>query len=229
MRDFYRKIGVWGDSVLKGVVFDEAKGGYRLLADGCAEGVARILNVPILNRSRFGWTIDKGLSQLERALGDGLDCDLVLLEYGGNDCDFDWEAVAADPDLPHQPHTPLPQFMDAYRQMIRMLRQHQIEPLLMSLPPIDGERYYEFIVSKGLDRDRILAFLGDIQQIYRHQESYSLAITGLAASEHCRYAPVREAFLSQRRFLDFLCADGIHPNERGHQLMQRVFTGLVPA
>lgn len=229
MLDIYRKIGIWGDSVLKGVVFDEARGAYKLLADGCAEQAARVLHIPILNKSRFGCTIDKGMRQLERSLGEGLDCDLVLLEYGGNDCDFDWAEVSADPSLPHQPHTSLATFKETYREMIRMLRQHQIEPLLMSLPPIDGERYFEFIVSKGLDRQNILQFLGDVQKIYRHQESYSLAVTGLAASERCRYAPVREAFLAARDCPGLICADGIHPNERGHLLMQQVFTGLVPA
>jgi len=229
MLDLYRKIGIWGDSVLKGVVFDEAKGAYRILAAGCAESVARVLNLSILNKSRFGCTIDKGMRQLERALADGLDCDLVLLEYGGNDCDFEWAAVATDPSLPHEPHTPLPQFKETYRQMIAMLRQNRIEPLVMSLPPIDAERYFEFIVSRGPDRNRIMAFLGDVQLIYRHQEAYSLAVTTLAATEGCRYAPVREAFLAARDCPGLICADGIHPNERGHELMQTVFTSLVPA
>lgn len=229
MLNLYRKIGIWGDSILKGVVFDEIKGAYKLLTAGAVESAARILNIPILNKSRFGNTIERGKGQLERSLKDGLDCDLVMLEYGGNDCDLDWAAISADPSLSHEPKTPLNLFKDTYRQMIRLLRQHGIEPLLVSLPPLHSERYFEFIVSKGLSRDNIMVYLGDVQQIYRHQESYSLAVTSLAASEKCLYAPIREAFLSVRNFPDYMCSDGIHPNEKGHELMQNVLTGLFPA
>jgi acyl-CoA thioesterase-1 len=227
MIDLNRKIGIWGDSVLKGVIFDEVKGVYELLAENCAAQISRILSTPILNKARFGCTIDNGFSHLERSIRNGLDCDLVLLEFGGNDCDFDWPAVSADPQLPHLPHTELGHFRQMLHEMITLLRQNQIEPLLMSLPPIVGERYFDFLVSKGLDRANLLHFLGDPHQIYRFHESYSLAVTQVAAMNRCLYAPVRETFLATRNSPDLICADGIHPNERGHLLMQQVFTAMA--
>ncbi|MEA4887978.1 MAG: SGNH/GDSL hydrolase family protein [Clostridiaceae bacterium] len=221
-----RKIGVWGDSVLKGVVLDDVRGTYQLLSDSCVHGVEQILGVTILNKSRFGCTIDKGCQMLERSLSTGLDCDMILLEYGGNDCDFNWPAVSADPALPHQPRTPLPVFLQTMQRMIDMLRSQNIQPLLMSLPPISGERYLDFIVERGSDRKQLLRFLGDPQQIYRFHELYSLGITRLASQNHCPYAAVREAFLTAGHCPDLLCRDGIHPNEKGHLLMQQVFTEL---
>ena len=227
MIEFTRKIGIWGDSILKGVVFDEVKGIYEMLADNCVERVSRILGMPILNKARFGCTIDKGFNHLERSIKNGLDCDLVLLEFGGNDCDFDWPAVAAEPDRVHLPHTDLENFKKILQEMITLLRGHQIEPLLMSLPPIVGERYFDFIVGRGLDRANMLHYLGDKHQIYRFHESYSLAVTQMAALNRCLYAPVRERFLATRNSPDLICADGIHPNGRGHQLMQQVFTDMA--
>lgn len=229
MIDIRKTIGVWGDSVLKGVIFDEIRGTYQLLANSCAALVGKIPGLTILNKSRFGSTIDKGLSTLEKSLASGLACDYVLLEYGGNDCDFDWAAVAANPAWPHQPHTPLRQFKDQLKSMIDLLRQNQIEPILMSLPPISGESYFNFLVSKGLDKQGLLEFLGDVQQIYRFHESYSLAVTELALRNNCLYIPIREAFLATRNSPDLLCLDGIHPNEKGHLLMHQVFSGMVPA
>ena len=228
MLNLYRKIGIWGDSIFKGVVFDEVKGAYKLLAAGAIESAARILNIPVLNKSRFGNTIGRGKGQLERALKDGLDCDLVMLEYGGNDCDLDWAAISEDPSLDHQPKTPLSLFKETFYQMIVLLRQYGIEPVLASLPPLHSQRYFDFIVSRGLNSDNIMSFLGDVEKIYRHQEAYSLAVTTLAATEKCLYAPVREAFLDVRNFPAYICADGIHPNEKGHLLMQNVLTGMVP-
>lgn len=223
---FLQKIGVWGDSVLKGVVLDEIRGTYQLLAHSCVRMVEQTLNVRIINKSRFGCTIDKGHEHLKKALDKGLDCDLVLLEYGGNDCDFDWPSVSADPLAPHQPRTPLPIFIKTLEEMVLLLRSHDIEPILMSLPPISGTRYLDFISSKGPNRDQLLVFLGDAQQIYQYHEWYSSSITHLAARQRCLYAPVREAFLEQGHCHQFLCSDGIHPNEQGHQLMLQVFTNL---
>lgn len=229
MMDLQRKVAIWGDSILKGVVFDDVKGAYELLTDNCAALVSRGLGLTIINRSKFGFTIDKGFENLARTLKSGLDADTVLLEYGGNDCDFDWAAVSEDPDQPHQPHTTLPRFRQILQQMIDLLRDHQIEPILMSLPPIVGDRYLDFLVSKGLNRDNLLRFLGDAHQIYRWHESYSLAVTQMAAANKCIYVPVRETFLTLRNSPDLICADGLHPNDRGHRLMQEVFTKLALA
>jgi lysophospholipase L1-like esterase len=221
-----QKFGVWGDSVLKGVILDEVRGTYRLLKSSCVQMVEQALNIQITNRTRFGFTVDKGYEHLKKSLDSGLDCDVVLLEYGGNDCDFDWVAVAADPQAPHQPHTPQPQFVETLQAMTQLLQAHDIKPVLMSLPPISGTRYLDYIVSKGPDRKRLLQFLGDAQQIYQYHEWYSLSITRLAARLQCLYVPVREAFLAEGHSDQMICLDGIHPNEKGHLLMQQVFTGF---
>lgn len=223
---FNKKIGIWGDSILKGVVLDEIKGGYQMLRDGCVQLIEKQLGISIINKSRFGCTIDKGEKLLVQALKKGLHCDYVILEYGGNDCDFDWPAVAADPGAVHYPNTPLPEFRLILKRMINELRQYGIEPVLMSLPPIYGPGYLDFLVDKGLDRQKLLEFLGNAWQIYQHHESYSLAVTETAGRSSCLYMPVREEFLKTKNSFDLLCPDGIHPNERGHKLMQQVLSAL---
>lgn len=220
------KLGVWGDSVLKGVILDEVRGTYKLLKESCVHLVEKALDVQIVNRTRFGSTISKGYTHLQKSLQKGLDCDFVLLEYGGNDCDFNWPAVAADPTADHLPNTPMPQFIQMLEEMVQLLKEHEIEPVLMSLPPICGQRYLERIVDQGNDRASLLQFLGEAQQIYRYHEWYSLEVTRLAARLSTLYVPVREAFLARMQKEDLICLDGIHPNEKGHQLMEQVFTSF---
>lgn len=223
------QIGIWGDSVLKGIVFNDSNGRYEILADHCANRLQDHLGISILNRSRFGCTITKGRLMLEKALADGLDCDMVMLEYGGNDCDFNWQEVSDAPEKIHKPRTERSDFVRQYRDMIEMLTHHGIKPLLMSLPPIDAQRYLDHLVAKGLNRDHLLAFLHDTQQIYRYHESYSLAITQLARETGCLYVPVRESLLASEDYLSLLCMDGIHPNEQGHRKMEQVFMKMAAA
>ncbi len=229
MLDLKKQIGVLGDSILKGVVFDEIRGTYSLLAESCGNLLQKTLGINIVNRSRFGSTIDKGRKMLEVSLKRDPDLSYMLLEYGGNDCDFNWDEVSRDPDAEHLPNTPLAAFKQNLDEMIEILKQKQIRPILMSLPPICGNRYFDFIVSRGRNADNILRFLGDRQQIYRFHEMYSLAVTRLAIEKDCVYVPMREAFLAERNSLSLICSDGIHPNEKGHRLMQEVFTQMALA
>ena len=55
---------------------------------------------------------------------------------------------------------------------------------MMTLPPIDGERYLDFLCRDNLRRDRILDWLGEPQMIYRHQELYADTAAEIALREN---------------------------------------------
>lgn len=217
------RITVWGDSLLKGVVLDDIAGRYRILKDNMVAQCARLLDLPILNRCHFGITSGKGKEIIINDLSKGKPCDLAVLEFGGNDCDYDWAKVAATPDAPHIPNTPLEEFEQNVQEMITLLKQQDIPILIPSLPPLHAQRYFDWITRNGLDRQSILQFLGDVQHIYRHHERYSLAITKVALQNNCHLVNIRDAFLQQKNYQDYICADGIHPNQKGHQLMRDTF------
>ncbi len=63
-----QKLGVWGDSILKGVILDDVRGTYRLLKSGCVQMVEQAMNIQITNRTRFGYTVDKGYENLKKSL-----------------------------------------------------------------------------------------------------------------------------------------------------------------
>lgn len=100
-------ITLWGDSVMRGVVYDEQRGPLGLLPENAAERASKTLGLTLHNRSRMGCTVTKGLSIMKRDMEAGMDSQAALLEFGGNDCDYDWAAVARDPEGDHQPKTPL--------------------------------------------------------------------------------------------------------------------------
>ncbi len=158
----------------------------------------------------------------------GYDADVVLLEFGGNDCDFNWAEVSEHPEREHQPNTPLDVFEQSYIAMISDLRRQHIHPLMMTIPPIDATRYLDWICHYGPDKTRILQFLGgDVQAIARFQELYSLSLFNIAAQTHTQIVDIRSSFLMRKDFPSLLCKDGIHPTEKGHQLITSVFADFA--
>jgi len=215
-----RSVCIFGDSVAKGVVFDTVRNKYSLLKESFANIVERQYNISIFNFARFGCTVSMGSDILTRHESELSRFDYTILEFGGNDCDFNWAEVASEPSADHCCNTPIPEFREKYRELIRRVRQNGGRPVLLNLPPIDSKRYFRWI-SRGLDCKSIMTFLGETDTIFRWQEMYSKAVEELAAAERVPLIDIRSGFLSQKNFSRFLCADGIHPNEKGHLLISK--------
>lgn len=223
VRKLLENISIWGDSLLQGVVLDEAQGRYSILENNCAAALAKKIGITVNNNSRFGCTAPKGMKSLTKALESDVEFSAAIIEFGGNDCDFRWEDIAAAPNTDHDPKTPLKQFINCYSDMITALKAKGVTPVLVSLPPLDAERYFDWITRGGLSRENILKWLGDVQHIYRWHERYSLAVSAMARKFSCHLVDVRDAFLSERDYSKLMCLDGIHPNQQGHALMESVF------
>ncbi|MDP4152790.1 MAG: SGNH/GDSL hydrolase family protein [Bacillota bacterium] len=221
-----KHIAVYGDSILKGVMLDPGSDHYYLAKQNNIKCIESLIPVTVQNNSKFGCTIEKGYRLLINALDSGLNCDVALLEFGGNDSDFNWAEVSNCPEDEHLPHTPLQVFEDTYYKMIKSVRDRGIIPLLMSLPPVDAEKYFTWL-SKGLNKDAILKWLGDVQMIYRFQELYSSTVTRIARETGCLFVDVRSRFLDHCNFKNLLCDDGLHPNEAGHSLIRGAFVDFA--
>lgn len=222
------RIRVFGDSIMKGIVYRKDDRRYETLATSAVSLLERQFSWKIKNTSLFGCTIQKGRMLLQRALHNQIDCDIALLEYGGNDCDFSWDRVAQEPHKEHEPHTPLPLFDKLLRLMVSDLRAHGVMPVLMTLPPIDGRRYFSHICRTGLDARAIFMWLGyDVQTIARYQERYSMQIATVARETGTALVDIRSSFLLRRDCRSLLCEDGIHPNAQGHALIGRTLADFM--
>ena len=216
-----KKAVLWGDSIGKGVIYDENRGRYVLSPFNAVSNIAEKLNVQIVNRCHMGMTTPQGLTMLERDCMKGVNAevDTAVIEFGGNDCDFDWSAISAAPREEHLPKTPFAQFTQNMRNMIAKVRSFGMEPILVNLPPINADRYFKFISGGERSPENILEWLGTTHQIYRYQERYSLEVDRIAQENGCRLINLRAAFLDLWRPDQYLCADGIHPNVKGQQLI----------
>ena len=216
---------IYGDSLLKATV-PEADGKYKFhLGEVMARyGEAAAM---VTNRAKFGATVEKGLALVRHDLDRGADATWALIGYGGNDSDYAWAAIAADPTARHLPRTALPRFSQLLGDTVSLLRDRGIKPVLMTLPPIDAQRYFDFF-SASLDRDALLTWLGEVGVIYRTQEMYSDAIAAFARREDVKLIDVRRLFLPDHHLRDLIAADGIHLTLPGyHRMMDALFTAVA--
>ena len=221
------QVVIYGDSIMKGAI-PEGASLYRSVLPRFLPRLAEKYDLAVTNRARFGCTIDRGYAMLQKDLQEKIPCQIALVEYGGNDCDFDWKAIATDPEGEHKPKTSIESFVKTLETMAENLLQKNIQPLLMTLPPVDASRYLSFICRDGLNRANILKWLGDSEQmIYRYQEMYSAAIMKLALRRRFPVVDVRSYFLDKHNYGDLISADGIHPSEAGYALIHRAFDDFL--
>lgn len=229
MRDgnMIKKVEIYGDSILKGIMLNKETGKYYFGTKDNIEKISNDFNVDIKNNAKFGCTITKGYHQLMKRLQSNTTCDAMILEYGGNDCDYDWAKIAATPNENFIPRTQINEFRQTYIKMIEALNSKNITPVLISLPPISAEKYINWICKDGINKESIMLWLKDVQRIYRVQELYSSEIDSIAKEYNCAFIDIRKEFLKKENLNNYLCEDGIHPNEQGHKIIANTIRNFM--
>lgn len=208
-----KTIYLFGDSIGQGVVADE-NGRYHI----CKNSWAALLEANhylINNYSGLGYTTANGLEKLKKV--DIEPGNICLIEYGGNDCDLNWNDVADAPSVYHQAKVEPKAFAGNLRSLIAESRDRGLIPVLLSPIPILAESYFKWITKK-YNKEAVLEYLVDIERIYRQQESYANIVRYEAQKAGCMFVDIRQSFLQQPDFPSLMCCDGIHINEQGHKL-----------
>lgn len=216
-----KKITLFGDSIPKGLYLE---GNKIMRIKRCAVNtVEETLQIKIDSRSAFGQTLGKCckkemFSDFFKSADPS--ADILAVSLGGNDCDYDWAEVAKDPFGYHLPKTPLPLFEELLEHLIETAARTGVATVFTSLPPIDSERYFRNVICAHADGEEVMKFFcGDVTNIARHQESYNAAVMKSALSAGAAFIDFRTEFLMKPDFLDYLSEDGIHPNQKGHDLI----------
>ena len=218
------KLCVIGDSITGGVVYRDDAARYVKCKESFVNLLAAALGMDVHNHSRFGCTSTAALERLGRYERDIADCDWTLVMLGGNDCDFDWPAVGADPDAPHECNTPIERFRGIYGELLDRIIAAGGRPIAMNPIPVFGRRYFRWI-SRRADAKGVMRFLGSTDSIEHWNEMYAIAVLREAAARNVPILDARSAFLFRRRFDPYFSADGIHPSAEGHR---RLYEYLLP-
>jgi len=221
IKDSYILIA-FGDSITKGIIYDEEKSKYATLKENFTSIIGNKIKGQVYNAGKFGSTIMRGVSKMYNDVIKKSP-DLVLIEFGGNDCDYNWEDIAKNPDNEYKPNTDISTFRETLLIMIDTLKNNHILPVLMTLPPLDPLKYFKWITKEdSFAEENILHWLGTKETLFNWHNSYNKIITEVANETSTMLIDIRTEFINSSNYSQFLCKDGIHPNIDGQSLIANV-------
>ena len=137
---------------------------------------------------------------------------------------YDWKAIAADPSGKHEAKMDLVAYKALYINKIAQARAHGQEPVLVSLPIMDEDRYFAFI-TRGMsmqERKNILYWLGGhIERLRNIHALYNLSLFRIAAQQCVHIIDVTSPMLSSIYFDELLERDGVTLSSVGTALVEQ--------
>ena len=207
------KLVVFGDSILKGVItipnsgklFDTTENDSLTLAQ-------KELGFELDNRSIYGNITSKGLLKLQKFFDKGESADFCVIEFGSNDCDYDWGTLVQK--------VPLEDYLANLTAMVKLCREHKVTPLMMGLIPYVYDDWYQTII-KGQNEAAILDFLGGSSEtLGKNQLIYKNAQADFVQKNNVQFLDPWTIFEGHK---ELMCYDGIHPNEKGYELLSKAW------
>ncbi len=164
------------------------------------------------------WRIN-AMRQLDRELRELRYSDAVVVEFGGEVCDFDWTAISAHPDKQHKPRTSVTNLGNAYRRVVNRIQRAGKNPVLLTIPTIETN-YFFTNTTNNLNAGNILTWLGgDIEQINEIHEQYNDELNKVSKTLDVPIIDTMSIFKEKNNRKDYYRADGIHLNESGDELV----------
>ena len=140
---------------------------------------------------------------------------------------YDWQAIAADPSAKHDPKMDLVAYKALYINKIAQARACGQEPVLVSLPIMDENRYFAHI-TRGMSmqqRKNVLYWLGGKTERLRNIHAlYNLLLFRLASLQCVHIIDVTSPMLACANFDELLEADGVTLTAAGQALVNSELT-----
>ena len=173
-------ISVFGDSVLKGVIYENNV--YKVSKNRFSNICEEILGISIENKAKFGSTINVGKNIISKNIDliKETNSKYVVMEFGGNDCDYNWVEISENPNKEYQPKSTINEFIETYSNLIEKLQicittiskvpdvlHHRLKELLLQYVVVGGMPAVvnEFTNSKMMNK--VLQMQRDIVNGYR--------------------------------------------------------------
>ncbi|KAA0547165.1 SGNH/GDSL hydrolase family protein [Bacillus sp. BGMRC 2118] len=215
------KILCFGDSLTRGVSFVNGrlkimKRNYpAVLLDLLSKTNKGMEEIQVINKGVFNDNSDLLMKRLDRDVIREKP-DFVIIEIGGNDCDFAWASVAEKPYAEHEATVPLDRYIHNLEAIITKIRQEGITPILSTLPPLDPVRYYQRITKSF--SSQVSEWICKVGGIEFWHSQYNSAVQKVAEDWDVLLIDVREAIKSTGDLKSLISEDGIHLTEKGYEV-----------
>ena len=216
------KLVVFGDSILKGVItIPDSKSLFDVTENDSLTLAQKKLAFELDNRSIYGNITSKGLIKLQKYFekcgsGEIEAADFCVIEFGSNDCDYDWGTLVQK--------VPLEDYLKNLEEMVALCRANKVTPLMMGLIPYVCDDWFKTII-KGHDEAAILDFLGGSPEtLGKNQLIYKNAQKDFVEKNKVQFLDPWELFAGHP---ELMCYDGIHPNEKGYQVLSEGWVNFL--
>ena len=216
------KILCFGDSLTRGVSF--INGRLKILKNNYPKILQELLkksskgeeDIQVINKGVFNDNSDLLIARLE---GDVIEerPDYVIIEIGGNDCDFAWSEVAKKPNDKHDAKVPLDRYISNLKSILIKVKGEGITPILSTLPPLDPVRYYNRITDNF--SPQVSNWICKVGGIEHWHSNYNRAIKIVAEELDVLVIDVRHAIKCAGDFKELISDDGIHLTEKGYEVL----------
>ena len=143
---------------------------------------------------------------------------------------FDWKAIAIDPSAHHEPKIDLVAYKALYINKIANARALGHEPVLVSLPIMDENRYFAYI-TRGMsmqERKNILFWLGGKTERLRNIHAlYNLSLFRLASTQCVHIIDITSPMLACAHEEQLLEQDGVTLSQAGQAIVDNELASLV--
>ena len=156
--------------------------------------------------------------------------DKTLIIQPESGLQYNWQAIAANPSGQHEPVMDLVAYKAQYTNKIAQARAHGQEPVLVSLPIMDENRYFAFI-TRGMsmqERKNLLYWLGGKTERLRNIHAlYNLSLFRLAAQQCVHIIDITSPMLASAHYEQLLEQDGVTLSPEGQQLVDTELSTLI--
>ena len=113
-----KKVALFGDSILFGIIIQNGK--YAKNKDFDLRKVASEYDLDLLNISQMGRNSTEGVQTVKDYLALHPAPDYAVIEFGGNDADYDWATITKSP-TPSYPKIPTQKFVENLTEIAEIL------------------------------------------------------------------------------------------------------------
>jgi len=204
-----KSVSVIGDSLLKGIIYNENKNIYNVLENNCISLLEEESNLNINNYSICGLNIDNLNKYFKLVLNKSKD-EIIILEIGSDS--FEQDLLTND----FKPLYTIGKFNRILKKIIKTTKKENRNIVLTTIPYISNSKFYRFVSGKKGVRNQ-----KGILEINNFIEEINNLIKKLSKKYNVLLIDLNRGINSYDE--DLYSIDGKYLSSKGHKILKNIF------